>query len=93
MGDVGGLYDGLGSLIHLLLKPLAVMALNSELLTLAFKLVKGKSTDETAQRIQIPERIFFLSISLCGKRSRYRKMLDRADATITRHLDLVKFVH
>ena len=92
MGDVGGLYDGLGLLIHRLLKPLATMALNSELLTLAFKLVKGKSIDETAQRSHITKRIDFLSISLCGKRSRYRKMLDRAETTITRQLDLVKFV-
>ena len=53
MGDVGGLYDGLGLLIHRLLKPIAVFALNSELLTLAFKLVKRKSTDETVQRSHI----------------------------------------
>lgn len=93
IGDIGGFYDGFSLIISRLIKPIALIALNSELLTLAFKLLKGKPTDETMTRSQIPKQNGCLSIMICGKRSRYRKMVDRADSMITKQLDLVKFLH
>ena len=94
-GDIGGLYDGLSLIIKRMIRPLATLALNSKLLTLFFKHVKGKGdeTEETTQPTQIPKKNFFLSIALCGRKNRYRKMIDRAEFMIKKQLDLVQFVH
>ena len=95
MGDIGGLYDGLFLLIKGIIRPIAALTLNSKLLRLVFKLVKskGNDVDETTHPSQIPKKNFFHSIALCGRKSRYRKMTDRADFMIKKQLDLVKFVH
>ena len=41
---------------------------------------------------QIPRQGFFATMLGCGKDAKYRKMLRKADASVARELDLVKFI-
>ena len=78
----------------LLITPIAAFSMKSELLTQHF------SRSGTNNRIlseeedtQIPSQSLLRSLlSCCCKRTPYRKLLDRAEATIERQLDIVKFV-
>ena len=91
MGDVGGLAEALYLLTLHFVQPISVIVMKSNLLSLFFKLVKGRDAD-MLERSEIPYRGFLRSAACCGK-SRYRRMIDRANSLITRQLDLVKFVH
>ena len=52
MGDIGGLMDALFIITVNMIKPIAAIVLNSELLSQAFKLVKDKE-EEKAERGKI----------------------------------------
>ena len=52
MGDIGGLMDALFIITVNMIKPIAAIVLNSELLSQAFKLVKDKG-EEKAERSKI----------------------------------------
>ena len=93
MGDIGGLYEGLYLMALHFIKLLATLTLKSELLGRAFKLVKGRKT-ENIEVTQIPvEQNILQSLTICGrKKSKYRRKLDRANSLIIRQLDIVNFV-
>lgn len=93
MGDVGGLYSGLCLIALNIIKPIASRAMKSELLIRAFKNVKGiKTSQMELSQISVEENIC-RSITICGReKSRYRRKLNRANSSIMRQLDVVKFV-
>ena len=93
MGDIGGLYEGLYFTAWYLIRPIATMLFNTELLSQTFKIVKEDREKKIVERSKIPFRHSIKSVALCCfKKSRYRRMMDRANYRITRQLDLVKFL-
>ena len=96
MGDVGGLYDGLLLAVHHFVVPIAAFSLNSELIVQLFSLVthqeRTNSSDKKEQALEFinrsENRVSIkrqLCLATCFRRKgRFRKMLDRADSSITR---------
>ena len=78
IGDIGGLYDGLIGLIRLFIGPFTTFIYRTELLERFFN---------------VPSRSSEKNTKSCLKEWRIkRKMHAKADAIITKQLDLVKFV-
>ena len=99
LGDVGGLFDGLRLIFSLLIAPVASLAMKSELLISVFREVPSTKTFvsnrlhqwATEQHVKIQPKRIHLSLHCCRWKSRYRKMMDRAESKMNRQLDLVVF--
>lgn len=92
-GDVGGLYEALYLICLNFIRPIATIVLRSELLSRAFKLVKGRKTAQMELSQIAVEKNIFRSIQICGrKKSRYRRKIERANSLIMGQLDVVRFV-
>ena len=82
IGDIGGLFDGLTLLVGKFIAPIAAFALQAELLTLNFRQVETEDSSKVhrrAYRIILPSCLCFDK-----KKNRYRKMLERANSTISK---------
>ena len=90
LGDVGGLADALRIIGLILVRPFAYFVLKMELLSRVYR----SSNDATAifDQKKIPRQYKFLKVTVCRCRDRYEKMLRRANQSIVRQLDLVRYV-
>ena len=101
VGDVGGLFDGLGMIARMFMGPFSAFAMKAEILSVIFKQSSqaGKSEPTSQSSLhrnlkEIPREkcLAYLMALFCKKRRRYNKMLERAEESITRQLDLVKYL-
>ena len=97
VGDVGGLFDGLGMIARMFMGPFSAFAMKAEILSVIFKQSSqaGKSEPTSQSSLhrnlkEIPHEKCLMAL-FCKKR-RYNKMLERAEGSITRQLDLVKYL-
>ena len=57
LGDVGGLFDGLGLIAHLVIGPVATFVLKAEILSLVFREFKHTRSDSKPAKVFIDEKI------------------------------------
>ena len=106
LGDIGGLYDALGHIGTLFVRPVAMFALNSAMLSSIFSRVRWASSEPSAdltssssrrnwqfnKRKPIKKRNLFWRCCNCQSASRYNRMINQSKKAITQQLDLRRFL-